>query len=226
MVFKCVLLLFVVAVCCAKKDDFEQDPPNYTVTDVAWFDVVMKDGDGPGQDFTGRFEVALFGMSAPMTVMNFFNLVKGYKRGKKVLQYKNSPIHRVVKDFVIQMGDVTKGDGTGGASIYGEKFNDENFVLSHLSAGMVSMANKGRDTNGSQFFITMVKARWMDGKHVVFGKVIKGFNIVQKINEAKTLSESSWPTNSITIINCGMAPLNQRFEMTLDQIESTEDFHF
>ncbi|ESO00742.1 hypothetical protein HELRODRAFT_186309 [Helobdella robusta] len=170
-----------------------------------------------------QFEIALFGDDAPMTVMNFVNIVRGYKRGKSLLHYKKTPIHRVVKDFVIQMGDVTTGDGTGGASIYGEKFNDENFVVSHRAPGMVSMANKGKDTNGSQFFITMVKARWMDGKHVVFGKVIKGFDTVRKINEVETLEDSSWPLKKIKIVDCGLNPIKSKYIMTEEQVDSTED---
>lgn len=146
----------------------------YTITDEAWFDVEVKDMDGPGQDYRGRFVIGLFGDTAPMTAMNFVAITRGYKRGRETLHYKNTPIHRIVPDFVIQMGDITVGDGTGGKSIFGERFNDEEFVLSHRSPGWVAMANHGKDTNGSQFYILLTKARWLDKKHVVFGKVIRG----------------------------------------------------
>jgi len=198
---------------------------NHTVTDEAWFDIEIKDLDGPGEDYRGRFVVALFGDVAPVTVMNFRTLVKGYKHRHEKLHYKNTPIHRIVKDFIIQMGDITVGDGTGGKSIYGPKFNDEPFVLSHRAPGWVAMANHGRDTNGSQFYILLGKARWLDGKHVVFGKVIRGYDVVKTIGEVESSMETATPKKRILIVDCGLNKLEKKYDLKEGELDSIEDLN-
>ncbi|WAR00674.1 PPIB-like protein [Mya arenaria] len=196
---------------------------NYTVTEEAWFDVEIKDMDGPGEDYRGRFVIALFGETCPMTAMNFAAIAKGFKRARTSLWFKNTKIHRVVPDFLIQMGDVTVGDGTGGRSIYGDKFVDENFYLSHRAPGMVSMANHGKDTNGSQFFILLNKSRWLDDKHVVFGKVIKGMDVVRTIGEVPTDKSNAVPKKTVKIIDCGINGLEKKYELTMEQVDSEDD---
>jgi len=196
---------------------------NFTITDEVWFDVEVKDFDGPGEDYRGRFVIGLFGETAPMTTMNFAAIARGYKRGKEKLHYKNTRVHRIVPDFVVQMGDITTGDGTGGASIFGERFNDEEFILSHRSAGWVSMANHGPDTNGSQFFVLLTKARWLDTKHVVFGKVIRGFDVIETIGNIPVIHGMAEPSIEVTITDCGVNEDIQKYDLREDQLSSTDD---
>merc|ERR1719463_277894 len=176
-----------------------QDP---TVTSKVFFDVSI------GGENAGRITIGLFGDDVPKTAANFLHLCKGDKgMGKqgKALHYKDSTFHRIIPSFMIQGGDFTHGTGTGGESIYGEKFADENFKLKHTGPGVLSMANAGPNTNGSQFFITTVKTSWLDGRHVVFGEVIEGMDLVTKIEAVG--SSSGKTSKEVKIEDSGELPM-------------------
>jgi len=163
-----------------------------------WMDVTI--GGSP----RGRIVFEMFYDTTPKTCKNFMTLCEGTEKDKATgvqLAYKGSGFHRVIKKFMLQGGDFTKHDGTGGISIYGEKFEDENFEVKHTRPGLLSMANAGPGTNGSQFFITTVPTPHLDGKHVVFGQVLKGMDLVREIESLETNSDK--PIKPCVIADCG-----------------------
>ncbi|XP_033119735.1 peptidyl-prolyl cis-trans isomerase B-like [Anneissia japonica] len=179
-------------------DDGEVDA---LVTKEAYMDISI------GGEAVGRIVIGLCEKIAPRTIKNFeaFLTNPTIKEG-----YKGSIFHRVIADFMIQGGDFLEGNGYGFTSIYGEVFDDENFKLKNYGAGWVGMANKGVNTNGSQFYITTVKTPWLDGKHVVFGKVLEGMDVVRAI-ESNPTGEKDKPIKEVVIEDCGVIKIDEPF---------------
>merc|ERR1719419_2192248 len=183
------------------------DVKQLKVTKLAYFDITI------GGEAAGRIIIQLFGEVAPKTVKNFYELCSH----SKGFGYKGSAFHRVIKDFMMQGGDFTNGDGTGGKSIYGDRFPDENFKIQHTGPGYLSMANAGPDTNGSQFFITFVKTPWLDGRHTVFGKIKKeSQETVDKVEALKTDGRDR-PTAKVVIADSGTLELEKPYFINIDE---------
>mmetsp|Transcript_20175 Transcript_20175/g.44031 ORF Transcript_20175/g.44031 Transcript_20175/m.44031 type:complete len:377 (+) Transcript_20175:59-1189(+) len=177
---------------------------------------------GGRQPFEGRIEIELFNSLCPRTVENFRCLCTGEKgvgQSGRELCFRGSKFHRIIPGFMCQGGDFTMGNGLGGESIYGSAFQDEfdNGYVKHSESMLLSMANKGEHTNGSQFFLTVAKTPHLDAKHVVFGRVVKGQDAVRQIEQAG--SPSGNPRRPVMIVNCGQLP----FRSLEESSESSED---
>ncbi|KAK2170344.1 hypothetical protein LSH36_3g16014 [Paralvinella palmiformis] len=172
------------------------DKPNPN-NPIVFFDITV------GSTNIGRIKFELFADIVPRSAENFRQLCTGeMKKDGVPMGYKNCTFHRVIKDFMVQGGDFVNGDGTGLFSIYGGPFSDENFKLKHSGPGLLSMANSGKDSNGCQFFITCAKCDFLDGKHVVFGRVIEGMLVVRKIENVPT-GPNNKPKIPVLISQCG-----------------------
>ncbi|KAL8154872.1 peptidyl-prolyl cis-trans isomerase CYP22 [Apium graveolens] len=177
--------------------EWHQRPTN-PKNPIVFFDITI------GSIPAGRIKMELFADIAPKTAENFRQFCTGeYRKAGLPVGYKNCHFHRVIKEFMIQAGDFLKDDGSGCVSIYGSKFDDENFIAKHTGPGLLSMANSGANANGCQFFITCAKCDWLDNKHVVFGRVLgDGLLVVRKIENVAT-GQQNRPKLACVIAECG-----------------------
>ncbi|KAG6779644.1 peptidyl-prolyl cis-trans isomerase CYP21-1-like [Populus alba x Populus x berolinensis] len=210
LLFVVLLIFLVFAFTSPKQDEVEEEEQEYEITHRVYLDV---DIDEQRQ---GRIVIGLYGNVVSKTAENFRALCTGEK-GKgasgKPLHYKGTPFHRIISGFMIQGGDIVYGDGKGSDSIYGSIFPDENFKIKHSHAGVVSMVNSGPNSNGSQFFISTIKTSWLDGEHVVFGKVIQGMDTVYAI-EGGAGTYSGKPRKKVIIADSGEIPKDKWDEET------------
>lgn len=179
------LIVFVLTVFGAPTDLVEDPPFTHNVT------FTIQHGDAK----TGELTMGLFGSVVPKTVANFVEL----SSGEHGYGYLNTTFHRIIDNFMIQGGDIEHQDGTGGYSIYGKNFNDENFIIKHDRPGRVSMANAGPNTQGSQFFITTVVTSWLDGHYVVFGQLTNGFDFLEYLQKVKSNEKTNKPLQDVVV---------------------------
>jgi len=176
------------------------DEEKWKVTKTCWMDLELDDNP------MGRIEIALFGEVAPITVSNFAALCKGNYNHDPKFGYKGTRFHRFVQDFVMQGGDIVNYDGSGGRSIYGSTLADEPIVHRHTSAGYVGMAHMLQpNTATSQFYITFSPIRWLDGFHVVFGRIVDGLEVVEKLNDKVVAKDDGQPIKELIIADCGIS---------------------
>ncbi|KAL9354257.1 hypothetical protein Peur_052227 [Populus x canadensis] len=210
LLFVALLIFLIFAFTSPKQDEVKEEEQEYEITHRVYLDI---DIDEQRQ---GRIVIGLYGKAVSKTAENFRALCTGEK-GKgasgKPLHYKGTPFHRIISGFMIQGGDIVYGDGRGSDSIYGSIFPDENFKIKHSHAGVVSMVNSGPNSNGSQFFITSIKTSWLDGEHVVFGKVIQGMDTVYAI-EGGAGTYSGKPRKKVIIADSGEIPKDKWDEET------------
>jgi peptidyl-prolyl isomerase H (cyclophilin H) len=202
-------LLTAILMTSAKAADQKSDVQwqstlvNETVTAEAVVEFVVKNYDANG-DYHGKIRVALFGEAVPMTVLNFFSICNGVKRPSGELKYAGTSCHRMIPDMNFQCGDTTTGDGSGGISMFGDIFNDESFVIGISEKGTIAMANRGPNTNGSQFFITFRSWQYLDNMHVGFGQVVgkESLETLDKLAEIEVEGDGLTPKKRIKILEC------------------------
>jgi len=175
-----------------------------TITDKAYLNITIDNYP------VGQVVIGLYGQTAPKTVANFLAFAAGTPTGG----YKGSAFHRIIKNFVVQGGDFVNGDGTGFQSIYGPTYPDEPFLLNH-TVGCVNMANKGPNTNGCQFSIILTKADWLNGRHIVFGTILEGMNLVHKMENLPT-NGNDHPIPSPVIAGCGVIKVPVPYDYPLN----------